>query len=718
MPEKPAGGSFDGTTEVFPQEWSDAPYFFEGQITYVSKAVYRDTGNGWVRNYWSEPEVYTMQGEKGAEGQAAFTNLIRSEGVWQVGTGGDQGSFNSYSLVEDNNIVNGIGPDGSTEALWECSGARSFQAGGFSVPVVVEPSKSYRYAIWMREDANNDHLLYVGCAPVDMLSGEANNNAYFFGPYNLPKADKWYLMVAYIHANGYTGSGTGLSGIYDPETGEIVTTCREYVLQTNQTSQIMRAFRYQAETATTKAYFTRPRIEVVNGEELSIASMLGRIPKDGVSPINFYTSAGEYLKSGIDYIKKTGSGWNTGFSSKEKFVHATASVRVSSTAQVMVGLSSVSCLGNYQNLDYALYSSEGQLRIYESGVSKTNWLGPSSGANRLSVVWDGVSVKYYKDATLLYTSATKPTAPVLFDLATYDYDGIFAEPLFAATGHGGNRGSVEVQVATSTGAWSDTTASNAVPNGIPVEHDRVTIYKSSAPAVQTIKRYNGSAWVSYTLHVHGSALIEDTLDANVIRAGTTMTSPRIVGGEIITNTGSGIRGEYFDDGTYLVWIGSGAKTDSNALFFIRRDGTGFIKGSFFAGQMIESKYAQGTTSASLTHKSAGNDVEITINTDGSGTAITTSSSVPVGSSTYTKAYSLKRNGTTIKSGNVTITRVVTYESADREYTIRDYYSFSTTFLDTGTGSASYSYSISIGALSLSNRQQQISIKTQENLLNS
>lgn len=715
-PDDPTGGSFDGVNESFPAGWSDAPYFIDGRITYVSKAVYRHTGTEWVNDGWTAPEVYTLQGEKGADGEAAFTNLIRPSDHWVVGTQGNQGIYDDYSPAENNTIINMMGPMGVIEPAWRCSGIDVHQAGGFKASIdVADTSKGLQVSIWINDSANNDHRLYIGSAGANTLGGEYNSNPYFKPSFGLAKPNKWYLFVAVLHPEGYQGGETGRSGVYDPETGEKVGAVTEFAL-TSANSQLLRAFRYSAETADTYTYFARPRVEVINGEEMTLAALMGRVSKDGESAINFYTSAGEFAREGINYVKKTVSGWNTGISSKEKFVHATASVRVDSNSNVMMGLSTSSCLGDYRNLGHAIYSSDGQLRIYESGINKTNWLTSSSGANRLSVVWDGINVKYYKDAELLYTSTTKPTAPVLFDLAVYDYDGVFAEPLFAATGHGGNRGSVEVQVPTSTGAWSDTTASNAVPNGIPVEHDRVTIYKSSAPAVQTIKRYNGSAWVSYTLHVHGSALIEDTLDANVIRAGTTMTSPRIVGGEIITNTGSGVRGEYFDDGTYLVWIGSGSKTDSNALFFIRRDGTGFIKGSFFSGQMMETKYAQGTTSASLSHKSAGHDVDITLNTSGSGTAITSSSSTPVGTSTYSRPYTIKRGSTTIDSGTVIITRVVTYEQG--EYLILDHYSFSTTLVDTGTSSATYTYSVSIGSIALSSSNQKISIKTQENLLNS
>tara|TARA_R110002096_G_scaffold409568_1_gene608971 strand:- start:1658 stop:3592 length:1935 start_codon:yes stop_codon:yes gene_type:complete len=506
-----------------------------------------------------------------------------------------------------------MGPMGVMEPVWRCSGVHVHQAGGFKARLdVADTSKGLQVSLWINDSANNDHRLYVGSEGVNTLAGSYNSNPYFKASFGLPKPNKWYLLVAVFHPEGYQGGETGRSGVYDPETGEKVGAVTEFAL-TSANSQILRAFRYAAETADTYAYFARPRVEVINGEEMSIGALLGRIPNDGTSAINFYTSAGEFTRNGVDYVKQTGRGWNTGISSKETFVHATASARISSTAQVMLGLSYTSCQGDYNNLNYAIYSSDGELAVYENGSLK-GWFGTVSGANRLSVVWDGVSVKYYKDATLIYTSATKPTAPVLFDLCAYETGDIFAEPLFAATGSGGEkgldgtRGSVEVQVATSTGAWSNTTANNAVPNGIPVEHDRVTIYKASDPAVQTIKRYNGSAWVSYTLYVHGSALIEDTLDAKVVRAGTTMTAPVIDGG-IIRGGKVELKGTKYmkiqastpfgPDGL-IEWYGPIAGnvsagnviynnlTKTNATTYVDDDGSPYFGGTIIAGTLTTS----------------------------------------------------------------------------------------------------------------------------------
>lgn len=91
-------------------------------------------------------------------------------------------------------------------------------------------------------------------------------------------------------------------------------------------------------------------------------------------------------------------------------------------------------------------------------------------------------------------------------------------------------------------------------------------------------------------------------------------------GRLATSAGSGVRVDVGDDGTYLIWAGTGAKTDLNGIFWIKTNGQGFIKGDFFQGQIIESKLStvQGSflpVTASVSHLSNGKNVKVT----GSGT---------------------------------------------------------------------------------------------------
>jgi hypothetical protein len=106
-------------------------------------------------------------------------------------------------------------------------------------------------------------------------------------------------------------------------------------------------------------------------------------------------------------------------------------------------------------------------------------------------------------------------------------------------------------------------------------------------------------------------------------SGTVTLRNASVQGKIVTSEGTGIRVDVGNDGTYLLWAGTGAKTDVNGIFWIKANGQGFIKGDFFSGQIIESKFGAASSStgvAALTasasgHDSAGKAVEITASGD-------------------------------------------------------------------------------------------------------
>jgi peptidoglycan hydrolase CwlO-like protein len=199
--------------------------------------------------------------------------------------------------------------------------------------------------------------------------------------------------------------------------------------------------------------------------------------------------------------------------------------------------------------------------------------------------------------------------------------------------------------------------------------------------------------------------------------GGTITGTTVTGGTLRT-AASGSRTLIEDDGTYLFWTGSGTKNDTNATFFIKKDGTVYSDGSIFSGQIVETNFDTGTLSASVTHNSAGNDVEIAVTTNGSVTVIASNAPSPVGVTTYTETLTIKRGSTTLSAQPVVVTRVVEYEAAEQEYTTRDFYSFSDTIVDTGTSSAAYTYTATITDMPLSTSAQKITLKTTENILSS
>jgi predicted phage tail protein len=271
----------------------------------------------------------------------------------------------------------------------------------------------------------------------------------------------------------------------------------------------------------------------------------------------------------------------------------------------------------------------------------------------------------------------------------------------------------------STISWVTATANSrftALVNRSPVNLDIFTQTRSDGTASQA-RQYNGGSWTTVALQVDGTIVAKGTIAGDRLVAGTEITAPNIIGGKLATASGTGTRTEIYDDGTYLIWSGSGAKTDANGKFWVKNDGTGFVSGSFFSGQILESKFSSGTTTASVSHKSAGNDVEVTVTSNGTGYLVSSSPPSAVGTTTHTRTYTIKRGTTIVDSGIITVTRVVEYDpEGGGSYSTRDSYSYTTTYIDTTTSNATYTYSVTVQTMLLSSATQKTSIKTFENIL--
>ena len=397
------------------------------------------------------------------------SNLANSEGEWVAGTSGSQGGFIQSGASLYNKVINIDGPLGVVEPVWQCGGQQSAAAGGWDKTVAAESSRSYRFSVWAYRNGGADMRLYFGCQSALNLDLSTNSNPYFSSDVSLSVGAKWYLLVGIVHGNnGTPATNTGKSGVYDPDTGEMIQSFAEYVNEAGMDSLTHRVFRREAND-TLPTRLARPRIDLIDGNEPSIAELIGRSPSDGKSGAGFYGSVYSTIS------------WTT----------STANSRFSA----LVG----------------------------------------------------------RD-------------PVFLDVFT---------------------------------------------------QTRVDGTDSQA------RQYDGSAWITVALQVNGSIVAKDSIAGDRFIAGTEISAPRIVGGDVIgskvaTAEGTGTRVELEDDGTYMQWIGTGEKTDLNALFYVKKNGTGFIRGDFFQGEIISSESNQntstGTSTAAITHSSGGKSIKL----DGSG----------------------------------------------------------------------------------------------------
>lgn len=163
-------------------------------------------------------------------------------------------------------------------------------------------------------------------------------------------------------------------------------------------------------------------------------------------------------------------------------------------------------------------------------------------------------------------------------------------------GTNGSRGAGFYVVATSTGAWSDSTANAATPGSSPVKDDVVTIFKQTDTKVSTTKRYNGSAWVAPGLVVHGDMIATGTIAGDRITAGTEIVAPVIRGGSVQLVGTAYMKlqsSEPFGPDGLIEWFGPrilvGGNPDltqvrkGNAITYLSADGDAYFGGSLSAG---------------------------------------------------------------------------------------------------------------------------------------
>ena len=266
--------------------------------------------------------------------------------------------------------------------------------------------------------------------------------------------------------------------------------------------------------------------------------------------------------------------------------------------------------------------------------------------------------------------------------------------------------------------WTTSTANSrftALVGRDPVQYDIFTQTRTDGTDSQSRSYKNGS-WVAPELLVNGDLIATGTIAGNRFIAGTEISAPIITGGRISTDSGAATRVELEDDGTYMQWIGTGTKTDGNALFYVKKDGTGFIKGEFFQGQILRERFGSSSTNivTASGHISEGYPVRLTSTVSFRNVS---TSSAPISDEPITLTYTFKRGSTTLQTGDLYPSRVVISNGGEEGVPNRAIDSLSQTLVmeDTGTTSGvSYDYTLTIS--SVSGATYTLTLATYENLV--
>jgi hypothetical protein len=210
-------------------------------------------------------------------------NLLNTN-AWTVGSGSVSG-FSQYGTTSENSRILETNHLGNSVIIWQATpdsaGGRS---GGFSSPVVnIDHTKTYRLSVWIKKSNANSGTTQL---KPETYSGGSYHATYLNGtpltwqPFwygSLPKFDRWYLLVGFIHRSSYN-STVSLGKIYDGVTGESVISMKDQKFKTSATVLKHKTILYGATNTTEKQFMYSPYIEEVNGNEFSVNQLLGVNP--------------------------------------------------------------------------------------------------------------------------------------------------------------------------------------------------------------------------------------------------------------------------------------------------------------------------------------------------------------------------------------------------------------------------------------------------------
>ncbi|WP_445778469.1 hypothetical protein [Shewanella sp.] len=180
----------------------------------------------------------------------------------------------------ENRFILGSDPYGSRSVLWEMntnSATNSDGDGGIGAGYFTcDSKKSYRFSLYVKRSESGG-IAHFGCgsATTQNLNGSKNANPYFWAA-ALPQNNKWYLIVGVLQADNGT-IDSGLSGLYDCETGVKVSNGTDYRIASGATSQYLRAYLYYSTNPAAKQYFWAPRVDLIDGSEPSLTSLMPNI---------------------------------------------------------------------------------------------------------------------------------------------------------------------------------------------------------------------------------------------------------------------------------------------------------------------------------------------------------------------------------------------------------------------------------------------------------
>lgn len=449
------------------------------------------------------------------------------------------------------------GPLGVSEPIWKATAGRNGatvnnQDGGWEYTLTssegYDATKSYRYSVWVYRDSLASGSIYHGPGPnqVKNISGVVQVEPYFFNTSGY--TGQWYLMVGVIHGSSYTGSDSGITGLYDPRTGKKVVNGQDFISVSGAIEQKIRSYQYYSSTGSVTLW-ARPMFEEINGSETPLLSLLNYKPTESNLP-TFVSVANTTILG--NSVKKTSGGdlvWNAAARSIENYSSGAGFSFVAPNISTiyMIGLSNEGQLPdvNYTSIKYAIYCHTGSLYFYKDGVNVAS-LGAYQAGDILSGYHNGLQFTIRKNGIVIgswnYTDSTQ----LYLDTSIYTLNASINDIKFGPYPISGNYGALAGQ---NTADWQTQITGvgkpeNNATNGATIGSNLFGTFTSG-----NISTYINSALITNAMIVNLDAAKISTgfLNADRIQAGT-LDANKLKASNVTVSLGLGTSGKIVLDG--------------------------------------------------------------------------------------------------------------------------------------------------------------------------
>lgn len=325
--------------------------------------------------------------------ERVYTNLINAP-FWGKGDMNATPYWNSNNGGANSWYV-GLSPTGGAEPLLKMVANTNDANGGWNTTITESDgwskNKAYRYYTWFFNESGNNSY-YHGCDNVQSLTGGDIGNPYFFagGKAGLTYG-KWYLFVGVVHPAGSLMSDSGVSGAYDPVTGQRIIPGTDYRWRPTATNGNFRSYQFYGDTGGV-AYYTKPVVEeIVAGQTPAIRSLFQNL--DYAQNINGGTtliSPGRILISNTTSLDDwrtgteiNGSAIKTKTVAADKISTTSLSAISANVGTVTAGMVRSTSGEAYFDLDNAriVFNRGGVMKVQGSGFGSANqfieWFGPT-----------------------------------------------------------------------------------------------------------------------------------------------------------------------------------------------------------------------------------------------------------------------------------------------------------------------------------------------------